>query len=388
LLATFGASDVCHLGGGAFAVCRTCCPEEVDDAHPVRSSVDDQFENPFAVAGHELRVAVKSGVAQYPADGESAEDLLNNAETALGHAKQAGERILRHIPAMNTAASEQLSVTNKLRTIAAQESFILNYQPKVAIHDGSVDGVEALLRWPDHSISPAVFVPILESIGLIGRVGRWVIAQALADCEQWFLENAPDDFRVAVNVSPLQLMRRSFAGDVLAILERSGDSLANRLELEVTESMLMADPAKARSSLSQLRDAGITVAIDDFGTGHSSLRVLTLLPIDVLKIDRCFVRDLPFNRRNRMIVQTAITLAKSLGIKTVAEGVETPEQVRILEDLGCDVLQGYLLLRPAPAAEVMEWLAKRCDGQSRHIRQELSDSDLRTIPTVSGLGCT
>lgn len=358
LQALLGGHDfICHLGGGTFAFTQPCQRGDVATAYLFRKHIDELFESPFEVAGQELRLTARSGFAQCPEDGNTGEDLLHHAQTALGHAKQAGENYLRHRPDMNTAASKQLSITNRLRTIAEEESFVLNYQPQVAVSDGSVIGVEALLRWPDNSIPPDVFIPILESIGLIDQVGHWVIDRALTECADLFASQ-PGDFRVAVNVSPLQLRRWSFADDVLELLQ-THSGLANHLELEVTESMLMADPGRAKASLSRLRRAGVTVAIDDFGTGHSSLRVLTHLPLDILKIDRCFIRDVTTNRRSRLIVQTAITLAKSLGMKTVAEGVETSEQADLLQDLGCDVLQGYLILRPAPFADVAGWLAAK-----------------------------
>jgi EAL domain-containing protein (putative c-di-GMP-specific phosphodiesterase class I) len=179
----------------------------------------------------------------------------------------------------------------------------------------------------------------------------------------WPPVGANGALRVAVNVSPLQLRHAEFADRVLAALAKTGFP-ARRLELEVTESMLMADPLLAGAILGRLRDRGVTVAIDDFGTGHSSLQVLARLPIDVLKIDRSFVRDLATNRRHRLVVQTTITLAQSLGIKTVAEGVETEEQVAILRELGCDLMQGYLVHRPAPAEAIGSWLSDRFPASS------------------------
>jgi EAL domain-containing protein (putative c-di-GMP-specific phosphodiesterase class I) len=195
---------------------------------------------------------------------------------------------------------------------------------------------------------------MLESLGLINAVGIWVIERALTDSAEWF-QDASNKPRVAVNVSALQLRREEFAEEVLELVSKFAAGAA-RLELEVTESMLMADPRRAGVILGQLRESGITVAIDDFGTGHSSLKVLAHLPVDVLKIDRSFVRDLPTNRRHRLVVQATITLAKSLGIRTVAEGVETEQQVEILGELGCDGMQGFFIHRPAPALEMGSWL--------------------------------
>jgi EAL domain-containing protein (putative c-di-GMP-specific phosphodiesterase class I) len=258
---------------------------------------------------------------------------------------------------MNVAASERLSITNNLRIAVERRDFSAHYQPKVDIATGVVSGVEVLLRWPTHSVSPSVFVPMLESIGLIDEVGHWLLERAFTETSGWRVEkNAA--FRVAVNVSPLQLRRDEFADEVLATLTRVGAD-ASRLELEVTESMLMVDPTRAAEILGRLRERGVTVAVDDFGTGYSSLHVLTRLPVDVLKIDRSFVRDLVSNERHRLVVQTTISLARSLGLKSVAEGVETPEHVEILRDLGCDAIQGYLIHKPAAADVIGEWLDTR-----------------------------
>jgi EAL domain-containing protein (putative c-di-GMP-specific phosphodiesterase class I) len=202
-----------------------------------------------------------------------------------------------------------------------------------------------------------VFVPMLESMGLVDEMGMWVIDRALAESAAWAGAGERGEMRVAVNVSPLQLKRDTFAEEVLELLEKIGKDPA-LLELEVTESVLMTHPQRAGEILKRLRDAGVTIAIDDFGTGHSSLQVLSHLPVDVLKIDRSFVQDLPTNQRHRLVVQMTISLAKSLGLKTVAEGVETYGQVDILTEMGCDVIQGYLILRPAPANEISAWLAR------------------------------
>jgi EAL domain-containing protein (putative c-di-GMP-specific phosphodiesterase class I) len=218
--------------------------------------------------------------------------------------------------------------------------------------------VEALLRWPGADVSPAVFVPLLESIGLIGDVGKWVLARALAEGDEWRAAERDGGFRIAVNISALQLRRESFAEEVLqaAAAIRGGTS---RIELEVTESALMEDPRRASAILGRLRDAGVSIAIDDFGTGHSSLQTLSQLPVDILKIDRSFVSDIASNERHRMLVQTTITLANSFGMRTVAEGVETREQVAILRRLGCDSIQGYLVAKPAAAAAFGAWLQAR-----------------------------
>jgi diguanylate cyclase (GGDEF)-like protein/PAS domain S-box-containing protein len=344
---------LCRLAGDRFAVMAA-------DASPQFASVLQEraafvIAEPFMVNEQELRIAMVAGLAQYPDDGADPEGLLQQAQTALDHAKQTGEHFLRHQPNMSAHAGARLSLTNEVRRAVAERTFLLYYQSKLDLRSEKVDGVEALLRWPDqrNAVGPNVFVPMLESMGLIDDLGGWIIVHALEETAAW-LADSPD-FRVAVNISPLQLNRADFAHRVLeSISEIPG--AARRLELEVTESSLMADPVQAHASLELLRSAGMSVAIDDFGTGHSSLRVLAGLPVDVLKIDRSFVRDIASNRSNRLIVQTTISLAKALGLRTVAEGVETAAQMDVLRDLNCDSVQGYLIHRPAPASDVALWL--------------------------------
>jgi len=361
----FGQSaPVCRLDDDRFSVMETDRPNGTDGGLAKR--IADCFEAPFSLQGQELRVDARAGFVRFPDDGDRAEALLQQAKVALQHAKDTGGRCLRYSARMNETASQRFTLTNQLRRAVAERSFTLNYQPKLNLKTGAVDGVEALLRWAGDRdpVPPNVFVPMLESLGLIDEVGSWVISQAMAETAQW--TTGSEQFRVAANVSPLQLNREDFAQSVLSSLaELEGDP--RRLELEVTESSLMADPRHASVSLAKLRAAGVAIAIDDFGTGHSSLRVLAGLPIDVLKIDRSFVRDLATNRNHRLIVQTTIRLAASLGMKTVAEGVETPEQLELLKALGCDAVQGYLVSRPVTAPELERWFTSATFGKLKQL---------------------
>jgi diguanylate cyclase (GGDEF)-like protein len=347
---------LCRLDGDRFAALLPIGSSAEADRLVTRR-LAEIFDAPFDVGGQDLHVSGTAGIAEYPDDGADADGLLQAAHMAWQHAKEAGERCMRHSSNMNARASERLNLTNDLRRAVAERKFSVHYQPKVALGSGMLEGVEALLRWPRESqdaVSPAVFVPMLESLGLIDEVGGWVIVQALRETAAWAV--ATGDVRVAVNVSQQQLNHDDFAERVLELVDSLGGS-PRRLELEITESTLMADPRKASASLARLREAGVSVAIDDFGTGHSSLRVLAGLPADVLKIDRSFVCDLATNRSHRLIVQTTIGLAKSLGMRTIAEGVELAEQVQLLHELGCDAIQGYLIGRPASAAATEQWLA-------------------------------
>ncbi len=342
---------VCRLGDDRFSVMEANTGS--DRGESLAKRIAECFEAPFVLQGQELRVAARVGLVQFPDDGVHAEALLQEAKVALQQAKNTSAQYLRYNATMNEAAAQRFVLTNDLRRAVAERSFALAYQPKLNLATGLVDGAEALLRWPRQNdpVPPNVFVPMLESLGLIDEIGSWVIEKAMSETAQWSTGGA---FRVAANVSPLQLNREDFASRVLSSLSELGGD-PRRLELEVTESSLMADPRHASLSLSKLRAAGVSIAIDDFGTGHSSLRMLAGLPIDVLKIDGSFVRDLVTNRNHRAIVQTTIGLAASLGMKTVAEGVETFEQLELLRDLGCDVVQGYLISRPASAPDLAHW---------------------------------
>jgi diguanylate cyclase (GGDEF)-like protein len=355
-----------HLGGGRYAVASTDAYDASAATTVLRERVDLLFDKPFTIGEQDLRISVTAGLAQFPEDGRDAQALLHHAQTALDHAKEEGEQYLRHRPDMNAAASERLNLTNLLRAAVAERQFLLNYQPKIGLWNQRVSGFEALLRWPGSNVSPGIFVPMLESLGLINDIGMWIMDRALAESAAWAGADGNGDTRVAVNVSALQLKRETFAEEVLQLLANTGRD-PSRLELEVTESMLMRHPQRAAEALGRLRDAGVTIAIDDFGTGHSSLQLLSHLPVDVLKIDRSFVQDLPTNARHRLVVQMTISLAKSLGMSTVAEGVENERQAELLTEMGCDAIQGYLVLRPAPANEISAWLARAAPagGDSR-----------------------
>jgi PAS domain S-box-containing protein/diguanylate cyclase (GGDEF)-like protein len=381
LRGVFRDDDSCRLGDNRFATMQVTADSSA--ARILSERLLGAFDPSFAVDGHELRVAVRAGLALFPDDGGQPEELLQQAHMALQHAKQSGVRYSRYESSMNASTSQRFSLTNDLRRAVAERQFTLHYQPKLDLQSGRIDGVEALLRWPGaKSVPPNVFVPVLESLGLIEEVGDWVIVEAVTKTAGW-MNDRP--FRVAANVSPLQLGREDFAERVLAAIDAVGAD-ARRLEIEVTESSLMSDPRRASASLARLRESGVTVAIDDFGTGHSSLRVLARLPIDVLKIDRSFVRDLTTNRNNRLIVQTTIGLARSLGLKTVAEGVETVEQLQLLKSLGCSNVQGYLVSRPAAASDLVEWFGGETFARLRALVFPAGDPETESPQASSSAG--
>jgi EAL domain-containing protein (putative c-di-GMP-specific phosphodiesterase class I) len=315
------------------------------------------FGVPFVIDGKEVQLVARAGVSAYPTDGSTAESLLHNAEAALRKAKQAKERFVFYAPDMNARVAEFLVLETKLRKAIDLEQFVLHYQPKFDIATGKTTGVEALIRWndPDMGLVPPLrFIPILEETGMIFEVGRWALRQAVRDQQRWRGKRLPVP-RVAVNVSARQLRDQNFVRDVQLALE-SEEGLKPSLELEITESLLMEDIERNIERLKTLRDLGVTIAIDDFGTGYSSLNYLARLPMDALKIDRSFVVSMSVSPESRAIVSAIISLAHSLGLKVIAEGVETEEQLNLLRLLKCDEMQGFLLSRPVPPDKIASFL--------------------------------
>jgi diguanylate cyclase (GGDEF)-like protein/PAS domain S-box-containing protein len=311
---------------------------------------------PAQVAGTELRLAARVGISIFPSDGQDVDVLLANAEAALKKSKESAHRYLFYTPAMNGRVAERLNLETRLRSGIEKQEFLLHYQPKVDLKTGRVIGLEALIRWlgPDGKlIPPGLFIPLLEETGMIVEVGEWVMRQAAWQYADWTARglNPP---RIAVNVSPLQLGQPNFVAGVDAILNSYPHSNSG-LDLEITESVLMEDLAGNTEKLRLAKAAGLGVAIDDFGTGYSSLGYISRLPIDALKIDRSFVLGMTDDAQQMSIVTTIISLAHSLDLKVIAEGVETAAQAHLLRLLKCDQIQGYLVARPqaAPDAELL-----------------------------------
>ncbi|TNJ33106.1 EAL domain-containing protein [Arenimonas terrae] len=356
---TAAEDSVARLNGDVFVMKLRDPQSAAEVAHAVNALVERCFGASYAVAGEELRIGCRIGIAVHPSDGRDAETLLHNAEAALRRARVTSERLAFYAPELNARAAEALNLESRLRRAIERNEFVLHYQPKVGMADRRITGVEALIRWrsPDqpHLVPPGQFIPVLEECGLIGEVGDWALRQALADQDDWWSRGlvAP---RVAVNVSPLQLRRPGFAESVAALT--SGSSMAE-LELEITESVIMEDVERNIVALSAARDAGITVAVDDFGTGYSSLAYIAKLPVNALKIDRSFIVGMTDGPEGLAIVSSIIALAHALRLKVVAEGVETEEQARLLHLLRCDEAQGYLFTRPVPAADIVALLMQR-----------------------------
>jgi diguanylate cyclase (GGDEF)-like protein/PAS domain S-box-containing protein len=333
---------------------------ETEIARLLKKVFAEVFASPFALEEKELNVTATMGIAISPADGQNADTLFQNAEAALKRAKAAGEHYLFYQREMNAAVAETLLLENKMRRALDRGQFMLHYQPKATLASGEISGLEALIRWNDPEtglVSPDRFIPILEETGMISEVGKWAIAQALADYRVWY-KNGLVPPRVAVNVSAVQLRQRNFVTLIRDSLRESGIG-AHGLDLEITESVVMDDIQRNIDKLREIRDMGVNIAVDDFGTGYSSLGYLTKLPVNALKIDRSFIVNMAQNPDSMSIVSTTISLAHSLNLKVIAEGVETEEQAHFLKLLRCDEIQGFLVSRPVPAAEIGALLAAR-----------------------------
>lgn len=320
----------------------------------VEKKMAASLEHRFRLNDAEIRIAAKVGAAQFPDDGSVAEVLLKNAEAALKTAKSSGERYLFHTRKMTEAVAGRLTLENQLRRALDNDEFVLHYQPKVNLASGKMTSAEALIRWNDPAsglVAPGLFIPVLEETGLIYEVGRWALRQAVTDYLRWRNAGLPA-VRIAVNVSPLQLSNQSFVSEINEVIGIHEHAAAG-LELEITESLIMADIKHNISSLQAIRNLGVTIAIDDFGTGFSSLSYLARLPVDTLKIDRSFVTDMTAGPERLALVSTIINLAHSMNLKVVAEGVENEEQARLLRLLACDEMQGFLFSKSVPA-EIFE----------------------------------
>jgi diguanylate cyclase (GGDEF)-like protein len=349
----FGGTEwLAHLEGGNFAAVVFDCTSYEEAVRLIHDRITAAFGKPLALAGHDIQVSVTAGLARYPENGADAEALLQNAEAALHKARNTGERFLRYRRELSAEVAERLALERRLRTALDGNQFVLHYQPKVSIATGELAGAEGLLRWNDPQcgiVSPAVFLPVLESTGLIVDVGDWVVHQAARDLARWVgLGMRP--IRVAVNVSPLQLRDPEFCARFLAAAGRDLGGEAG-IDIEITEGALLDDTVFLGRTLQVMRDEGVRVAIDDFGTGYSSLSRLADLPVDTLKIDRSFICRLAGDKTAQAVVATIVSLARAFELNTVAEGVEREEELALLRGLGCEQSQGYLHSPPLPAAD-------------------------------------
>ncbi|WP_198358891.1 EAL domain-containing protein [Noviherbaspirillum autotrophicum] len=346
-----------HIGGDRFALLLTNVGA-AGTAHLLEKLVHECFNSAFQVGGNELYVSVKAGIAMFPSDGDEHDLIYKNAEVALRKAKRSDEAYLFYRPEMNASVARRLTLENRLYRALEREEFTLYYQPKIHTASGRMVGMESLLRWNEPEsglVLPASFIPILEETGMILQVGQWVMEKAVSDFLRWAgLGLAPPP--IAINVSVIQLRHRNFVNALKSIRDKIPDN-THVLDLEITESIMMEDVDQNIPKLQAAKEMGMKIAMDDFGTGYSSLSYLTRLPIDLLKIDRSFVLGMNQSASGLAIVSSVISLAHSLQLQVVAEGVDDREQEKLLKLLNCDQLQGYLCSVPLPCHEIEALLA-------------------------------
>ncbi|HLA05772.1 MAG TPA: EAL domain-containing protein, partial [Syntrophales bacterium] len=350
---------VSRVGGDEFIV---LAPDltQAQDAAKTAHRLLREISEPYDLSGYEVFMTASAGIALYPDDGTDVDDLLKNADTALGHAKNEGKNNYQfYSRSMNSSVLELLTLENDLHRALTRNELVLYYQPKVDAATSMVKGMEALIRWehPERGLIPPMeFIPLAEASGLIIPIGEFVIRAACRQIKTWQAAGC-QQMQIALNVSARQFDQKDFTEVIRGILL---DTMVSPqcLALEITESIIMRNPEQAIQTLTELKTMGIEIAIDDFGTGYSSLSYLKRLPLDFLKMDMSFVKSLTSDPSDQAIVRATIAMAHGLNLKVIAEGVETEEQLSFLQKHGCDEIQGYFFSRPLPAEEIPGILAK------------------------------
>ncbi|MDB5824584.1 MAG: Response regulator receiver protein [Herminiimonas sp.] len=346
-----------RFGGDEFALLFNDVAS-ADDVAPIALKLLAALRPPFRINGRRFFSTGSVGISLYPADGEDADSLLKHADIAMYRAKENGGNSFRFYEAsMHAHALQRLELETELRLALERNEFVLHYQPQYDLHTGRMSGVEALIRWDKPGVGlvpPLTFIPALEDTGLIVPVGEWALRTACDQHRAWCADGLPPDLRIAVNVSGKQCDSGRLAETVLKAVRQNGIR-PECLEIEITESTLMKNAQLAAAQMREMNEAGVRFAIDDFGIGYSSLSHLKRFPINILKIDQTFVRDITRDPDDAAIVGAIITMAHALGIKVVAEGVETRDQLDFLKDRDCDYAQGYLMSRPIPGDQLKEF---------------------------------
>lgn len=354
-----GADMVGRLGGDEFLVVVTdvAAPEDIAT---VAEKIAESISEPFSLEEQVLSVSGSIGISVFPKDGETPDTLIRSADAAMYLAKDRGRSNFQFfMPSLNKSAFQALAMESGIRKAIKQVEFVLHYQPEVHVGNNRVSMVEALIRWRHPELGllgPDQFISVAEHRGLIMPIGRWVINEAIRQAREWM--DLGIHTPIAVNLSAVQFKQKDLVEDIAARLREHGVP-GNMLELELTESLFMEDVNAMSRTLQQLKDLNVSLAVDDFGTGYSSLSYLKRFPIDKIKIDRSFIRDVPNDSDDVAITVAIIGLASSLGLKVVAEGVENAAQVAFLESHKCDYLQGYLISRPLDPTAMREWLRSR-----------------------------
>jgi len=352
---------VSRQGGDEFTIILAGM-KQIEKIADIADSILQKLSQPINLSGHQVVIGTSIGIAVYPNDAQSYDELLRNADMAMYHAKDEGKNNFQFfMPEMNKQAHNRLLLENKLRNAIEQDHFQLFYQPQLDLKTGEIMGTEALIRWFDPEqgmISPAEFIPLAEDTGLIGQIGDWVIEAACRDMKALHAKGFPQ-LKVAINVSAFQFRHGKHLTEVIRKVLEQYQYPAELLALELTESILIDDIKETLNVLNSMRSLGITLAIDDFGTGYSSLSYLKQFPIDILKIDQSFIRDITTDASDKAIVSAIIAMAQQLDIDVLAEGVETEEHQAFLQSQGCDYVQGYLYCKPIPADELFERWQKK-----------------------------
>jgi diguanylate cyclase (GGDEF)-like protein len=353
-----GSATVSRLGGDEFTVLLSDL-QDTREIVGVAERILAALAEPFEVKGEDVGIGGSVGITVSPADGADVETLLRNSDTAMYHAKHKGRNNFQfYTESMKEAAFKRLTLENNLRRAIEREEFRVYYQPKLDLATGKVKGLEALVRWRDPTagiVLPGEFIPLAEETGFIVLIGEWVLRAAAEHSTEW-QRAGRDPMPISVNLSPMQIDEVGFADKLAGILEETGLD-ASLLELEITESTLMRDEVSAIALLHRLRNMGIRLSLDDFGTGYSSLSYLRRLPIDTLKIDSAFVKGIATDPEDAAFAGAIIAMAKVLQLRVVVEGVENEQQREVLEELGCDEIQGFLISAPVPAEEVAQMLS-------------------------------
>jgi diguanylate cyclase (GGDEF)-like protein/PAS domain S-box-containing protein len=353
-----GADVVSRLGGDEFLVVLSDIASS-EDAARVATKLIDAISSVAAIDGNKLSVSPSIGISVFPADGDTADELIRHADAAMYHAKESGRSNYQFfVPALFERAVEALTRERELREALANNEFTLHYQPKRNRTDGAIVGLEALVRWQHPArglIGPTDFIGFAETRGLIAGIDRWVLQTACRQLKAWHDEGCLR-VPVAVNLSAVEFKQRDLVREISAVLATTGLA-AHYLEIELTESVLMDRDSHVLETLMALGSMGVGLTIDDFGTGYSSLGYLKRYPINKLKIDRCFVSEVTGEGHDGAITTAIIQMARSLKLQTVAEGVETPAQMAALHDMGCDQFQGYLISHPLPAEDIRVFIA-------------------------------
>lgn len=353
------SSSVARMGGDEFTIMIEGL-KSAQEVNKIARRITESISQPINLDGQDVYTSTSIGIALYPDDGTGVDALLKNADAAMYHAKDQGKNNFQYYnESMNQASSERLSLENDLHKALENQEFELYYQPQLSVTTGKVVGMEALIRWkhPEKGfISPVVFIPVAEETGMILQIGEWVIREACRQCVEW-IHSGYRPVKISVNLSAKQLKEEKLNGMLAKILVETGMPV-KYLGIELTESAIIGEPELALLRLNKIKEIGLQLSLDDFGTGYSSLSYLKRFPIDTLKIDQAFVRDIKTDHEAAALVKAIISMAHSLDMDVVAEGVESQDQLEYLGACSCDTIQGFLFSKPVPAKEVEDMLIK------------------------------